>query len=777
MTASDRTEKEKTLKIMQDNITGKYPSIGGEVVGEHLSRMPESYLDTFDEDQIAGHLRQLSELREDRTCILEVIDRDSLSWQVNLFAWDYLGLFSLIAGTFASLGLSIDEGMVWTYGENEENRSGAELGKLRWDIRTGRYVRQAVSGGSQPGLGGAKKIVDIFMVHSNEISPPDWKAIEHRLNSLIGMIKDNRTSDARHQVNRAVVDYLSRDTTADDKLLPIEVEIDNDEDPRFTIMDIDGEDTPAFLYLFTNALSMQGIYIQSLRIATASGRVKDKLYITDSHGKKIEATDKIDQLRFIVVLVKQFSHLLTRSPDPAMAVENFEQLVERIYKESKSEEVSAGGWNMLNLQERTTMDALARLFGTSNFLWEDFLRLQYENLLPLFSDLSQLDNYKDKATIWAECELELADAESYEEAVNKLNMFKDREMFRIDMRHIMRKLKTFTEFTRELTDLAEVVIESAYRICDRELHVRHGTPRLEDERICRFAVFALGKAGGRELGYASDIELLFVYSDSGKTDGAESIGNHQYFEKLVQLMIRSIRSKDKGIFEIDLRFRPYGNQGPLSNTLRQFEEYYSENGPAWDFERQCMVRLRFIAGDNVLGEKVGMIRDRFVYSKKPLDMKELTRLRYRQLEEFIKPGTWNAKFSRGGLVDLEYHVQHLEIELGAHDENIRCQPIRAALRAINKAGKMDDETLRGFLEAHDFLRRLINALRILRGNARDLVLPERVSNEFIFLARRMGYEPGSEAKLAEDLVRHRTFVVRQVDWEKKSTEFDELEEI
>ena len=775
MTATNGAEKEKSLKIMQDNITGKYPEIGDEAVREHLSRMPESYLGAFNEDQIAGHLRQLSELKPDRNCIIEIIDRDSLSWQVNLFAWDYLGLFSLIAGTFASRGLNIDEGMVWTYGENEEIRSGTEKGKLRWDIRTGRYIRQAVSGGTASSAGGAKKIVDIFMVHSNEISLPDWKAIERQLDSLIGMIKDNRISDARRQVNRAVVDYLSRDTAADDKLLPVEVEIVNDEDPRFTVMDIDGEDTPAFLYLFTNALSMQGIYIQSVRIATTGGRVKDKLYITDSHGKKIEATDKIDQLRFIVVLVKQFSHLLTRSPDPAMAVENFEQLVERIYRESKGSDT--GGWNMLNLQERTTMDALARLFGTSNFLWEDFLRLQYENLLPLFSDLSQLDNYKDRATIWAECELELAGAVSYEEAVDRLNMFKDREMFRIDMRHIMRKLKTFTEFTRELTDLAEVVIESAYRICDRELHSRHGAPRLEDGQTCRFAVFALGKAGGRELGYASDIELLFVYSDSGRTDGAESVSNHEYFEKLVQLMIRSIRSKDKGIFEIDLRFRPYGNQGPLSNTVRQFEEYYSDDGPAWDFERQCLVRLRFIAGDNSLGIKVGAIRDRFVYNKKPLDMRELTRLRYRQLEEFVKPGTWNAKFSRGGLVDLEYHVQHLEIELGAHDENIRCQPIRAALRAINRAGKMDDETLRGFLEAHDFLRRLINALRILRGNARDLVLPERTGNEFIFLARRMDYEPGSEAKLAEDLVRHRTFVVRQVDWDKKSTEFEEREKI
>ena len=88
---------------------------------------------------------------------------------------------------------------------------------------------------------------------------------------------------------------------------------------------------------------------------------------------------------------------------------------------------------------------------------------------------------------------------------------------------------------------------------------------------------------------------------------------------------------------------------------------------------------------------------------------------------------------------------------------------------------MDDETLKGFLDAHDFLRRLINALRILRGNARDLVLPERTGNEFIFLARRMGYEPGHEAKLAEDLVFHRTFVVNQVDWNKKSIDLDELE--
>jgi glutamate-ammonia-ligase adenylyltransferase len=388
--------------------------------------------------------------------------------------------------------------------------------------------------------------------------------------------------------------------------------------------------------------------------------------------------------------------------------------------------------------------------------------------MPVFRDLDSLDHYKDKADMWSGCELEMLGAGSFEEAVERLNRFKDREMFRIDMRHILDRITDFSEFSRELTDLVEVVIEQAFRISDSSLRRRFGSPLLEDGSDCRFAVFALGKTGGRELGYASDIEVLFVNSGSGRTKGPEVIDNSEYYEKLAKRIIKTIRAKRRGIFELDLRFRPYGNQGPLCNTLNQIEEYYSHDGPAWDFERQCLVRLRPIAGDAALGRRVAAIRDKFVYSGRPLDFTELARLHRKQQKEYAAGPGLNAKFSDGGLVDVEYHVQHLQIAHGAADPSVRRNSTRKALQALHDGGYISDADYGDLRRAHDFLRRLINSLRILRGHARDLVVPEADSEEFLFLARRMGYPPGGEEKLAVELTQHTTAVKNIVDWDSKA---------
>ena len=740
-----------------------------ELVTDHLARMDREYLSRYSDRQIACHLDELAELSPSRRCILfdRVLEKNQ--WELTAVAFDYRGLFSLIAGSLASAGLSIEQGEVWTYAGEERRDTSEDSGHLKFDFRSRRYRPRRgrkVDVDDTTEIKRRKKIVDIFTVRSTHGSLPDWRQMERDLNGLVGLLTKGKTAEAREEGSRKVVGYLSQyQPQLAEKLLPVEVNIDNSLSDRYTVMDIEAEDTPAFLFLFTNALAMRGVDIHSLLISTKKGKIEDRFYITDHKGIKISGKRQIDQLKFIVTLVKQFSHLLVRSPDPTMALSNFERLVERIYEDaqvSKNE-----GWQLLNLEEKSVMDALARLFGTSNFLWEDFLRLQYENLLPVFDDLESLDHYKDRATMWAECELALLGKKSYEEAHEALNRFKDREMFRIDMRHIMEKIQSFTEFSRELTDLTEVVIEAACRVSDSPLHGRYGKAMLKDGNQCKFAIFALGKAGGRELGYASDIELLFVHSGSGATDGEVSISNHEYYQKLVQKIIKSIRSKSQGIFELDLRFRPYGNQGPLSNTLTQIAEYYSDEGPAWDFERQCLVRLRFIAGDEDLGRRVAEVQESFVYSPKPLNMKELSRLRNRQLEEFVQPGTWNAKFSRGGLVDLEYHVQHLQIKYGAEDPSLRCFSTREALKALNRNGYISEEEFRSLIEAHDFLRRLINALRILRGNARDLVIPDGKSQEFLFLARRMGYPSGGENRLAQELEHNRSLVCSLVDWDGK----------
>src|SRR5262245_65197858 len=123
----------------------------------------------------------------------------------------------------------------------------------------------------------------------------------------------------------------------------------------------------------------------------------------------------------------------------------------------------------------------------------------------------------------------------------------------------------------------------------------------------------LGKFGARELGYASDIEVLFVYGGSGNTNGKDRIENSEYYERLAQELLGWIEAKQEGIFRLDVRLRPHGGKGALANAFEEVCHYYSPTGLAAPFERQALIKLRHIAGNSALGHKMEMHRDSFVY--------------------------------------------------------------------------------------------------------------------------------------------------------------------
>jgi glutamate-ammonia-ligase adenylyltransferase len=261
------------------------------------------------------------------------------------------------------------------------------------------------------------------------------------------------------------------------------------------------------------------------------------------------------------------------------------------------------------------------------------------------------------------------------------------------------------------------------------------------------------------LGLASDIELMFLYAGSGQTTGPRVIGASEFFEKLVVEMVRSVRARREGIFEIDLQLRPYGKAGSLAVSVEAFRRYYSPGGPAWPYERQALVRLRPISGDAALGHEVVGLRDAFVYSGESFDLAAMRAMRERQLRHLVTPGTLNAKYSRGGLADLEYSVQALQITHGHTDPPLRVPNTSDAMSALHNAGIVSGENIARLSEAHLFLEQLINALRVVRGNSKDLTVPPQESDEFAYLARRLGY--GNEIpRLAADLAHHLDWVQR-----------------
>ena len=237
---------------------------------------------------------------------------------------------------------------------------------------------------------------------------------------------------------------------------------------------------------------------------------------------------------------------------------------------------------------------------------------------------------------------------------------------------------------------------------------------------------------------------MFVYSGQGKTSGPKVILAAEYYEKLVQLFLGAIRTRREGIFHIDLQLRPYGKAGSLAVSLEAFRQYFAPGGPAWPYERQALVRLRPVDEASDLARQVVALRDQYVYTGEAFDATAMRAMRERQIRHTVSGGTFNAKYSPGGLLDIEYLVQGLQITHGLNHPGLRSTNTREVLAELANLQLLDEDDYTRLRKAHTFLRWLINTLRVVRGNARDLTVPPYGSDEYDYLTRRLRY--GSDIK-------------------------------
>ncbi|QDT36605.1 glutamine synthetase adenylyltransferase [Stratiformator vulcanicus] len=727
------------LRYVGDESTGE-PSDEVEAtpgLADHLWRTEDSYRQVFSDDDRKLHARMIRRLSTENTVEVDAILQPDGRWRVTVAGLNSVGDLSMICGLLFVYGFDILNGHVFT----DSPVSG----------------RRPVSGFSKG------EFVNVFTVTPppEEVTPNKWIQFEQDLESFVGLVVGNHRAEAQGRLAKRVAEVLRevREDATEEALLPVEIDIDNDASELFTVLHIQAEDTIGFLYELTNALAMSGYDVGRVIVSTTGNRVFDTLYVTDPNGRKITAEDDLRRLRAAVVLIKNFTHLLPRSPNPEAALIHFRELVEQLFRQEN--------WldDLARLEQSKVLDGLARLLGISDFLWEDFLRLQYATLLPVVTDIEGLAETKDRNRLGRELaevldEPLVGKGSAHETLKRRLNDFKDREMFRVDMRHILGNIEEFGQFSDELTAIAETVVDAAYRLALNDLHSRYGTPCLESGEDCPLTIAALGKCGGRELGFASDIELMFLYGGGGRTDGDESIRNSEFFTRLIELFNSTIESRQEGIFQVDLRLRPYGRAGSPAVPVDAFETYFSPTGPAWPFERQALVKFRPIAGDVDFGYTLLGIRDRLIYTGEPFDATAMRAMREKQVRQLVQAGTFNAKLSPGGLVDTEYLVQGLQITHGSFFPPVRSTNTLEALSALSDAGIVPAAVYERLVDAYIFQRRLIDALRMVRGNARDLTVPSAADEKFDFLARRLGYG-NSVTDLAKDIERQ-TAVVQEM---------------
>ncbi len=329
--------------------------------------------------------------------------------------------------------------------------------------------------------------------------------------------------------------------------------------------------------------------------------------------------------------------------------------------------------------------------------------------------------------------------------------------------------------TTAVTELAEVALDEACRHAERELDARHGMPLTPAGTRASLWVIGMGKLGARELNVSSDIDLIYIYDHDGETAGdAEGRGrtsNHEYFARAVKTIYALVGDTTEHgfVFRVDLALRPHGNSGPPAISLAALEDYLLVQGREW--ERFAWLKSRVVAPrrcieDGGAQDLRGVVLP-FVF-RRYLDYNVFDALRvlHRQIRDHASkrnaghPGRANdVKLSRGGIREIEFTVQLLQVVRGGQFPELRTRSTLAALPRLVRAGLMPQATADALAAAYVFLRRVEHRIQYL-DDQQTHVLPSQ-DDDLAWIAHSMGY--ASCCPFLGDLDQHREFVAQEFD--------------
>lgn len=386
------------------------------------------------------------------------------------------------------------------------------------------------------------------------------------------------------------------------------------------------------------------------------------------------------------------------------------------------------------------LEELIRLFGTSDFLSRDLIERPESLDLLLSNELSIPYRKKEDFSALFSGLVTIAD---YEDKLDEIRRIRNQEVFRIGINDIRGGL-TPMQVSMQLTFLAEACLEAATRVGLDELTPKHGEPRGS-----KFFIIGLGKLGAKELIYGSDLDIIFVYGDGedGRTTGPREIYNHEFFVKLGQRIISvlTIRTKEGMVFNVDARLRPSGSAGPLVVSKEALLKYHREKTGVW--ERQAFIKARAVAGDTAFGGAV-LEELRCIQYSRPLtkeDASEMLRIRKRMEVEIAKEDAsrYNIKTGKGGIVDIEFSAQALQLQHGGTDKQLQTPYALKALSRLKKKGIIPPDEADFLKKAYRFFRVLEMKLRVVHDRPEGYIVKD--SEELSTLARRAGYTGGEGA--------------------------------
>jgi glutamate-ammonia-ligase adenylyltransferase len=324
-------------------------------------------------------------------------------------------------------------------------------------------------------------------------------------------------------------------------------------------------------------------------------------------------------------------------------------------------------------------------------------------------------------------------------AMKRLREFRRREMIRVAWRDLA-GWADLDETLGHVSELADACIEAAVDFASRRLVESHGQPVNDDGEPQTLIVLAMGKLGGRELNYSSDVDLVFLFESGGATPGPRQISHEQYFIRFGQQVIRLLdeTTEDGFVFRVDMRLRPFGDSGPLAVSLPALEDYLQQHGRAW--ERYAYVKARPVTGYR---EGMGLYRNLlrpFVY-RRYLDYGVYESLReMKALIEAESAGETlrdDVKRGRGGIREVEFIAQSLQILRGGADRSLRTTSLLEALPRLRGGRMLPDGVVDELGTAYGFLRRVENRLQQWRD--RQIHLLPDTDEDRLRLAYAMDY--------------------------------------
>ncbi len=449
--------------------------------------------------------------------------------------------------------------------------------------------------------------------------------------------------------------------------------------------------------------------------------------------------------QLLASILPELLNEIGRTADPDQALDHWELFLQRVNRAQLFAYLSSVP-SMLYL--------LCAMFGNSPFLASTLIRdpllvywLAEEQVLARGASRRELERTLQSI---------LTNLRATELKLDALRRFKRREMLRIGVRDLLR-LADVAETTAALSDLAGVLIQAAYEIVDHDLRRRHGVPSHRDQNgktvETGFAVMAMGKLGGNELNYSSDVDLLYVYADEGRTrtpEGAPSqraISNEEYFEYLARDLTRALSepTQEGYVFRVDLRLRPEGTVGRLARSLAEYERYYQTRGRPW--ERLALLKAWPVAGSGEVGRRFLRLVHPFIFLSNghPAGaeasglLREVKAIKGMIDERMASRGHQqrNVKLGIGGIREVEFVVQALQVLLGHHVPEV-CE--RNTIHALEKLARhrilsAPDST--ALSVAYTFLRDVEHKLQMVH-DLQTHSLPAKVE-EIRKCALRLGY--------------------------------------